>query len=309
MRSRTALRADMTDALQRFEQTHGALPGIAQPGRRAALAGQLADSMRRTQFFTHLLQETSGPAVADPTSASFDPLRAAAFHERAGHRDEAFWLVFLFIHFGKHRSSGWRRIADIYGRLGNGPLWTWDAVSVDVHAFRRWLGDHVEAIKRLEPKRGFGNHRKYESLEAWTPNGTGAVIESYVGWVGTAGHDARIAQVTAGALTPAARFDALYASVHTVRRFGRTGAFDYCSTLAKLGLVAAEPSAACLVGATGPLKGARLLLAPSGPRLSAAALEARLTPLQSALGVGFDVLEDALCNWQKSPAEFKPFRG
>ena len=40
-----------------------------------------------------------------------------------------------------------------------------------------------------------------------------------------------------------------------------------------------------------------------------AALEAALTPLRAELNVGFDVLEDALCNWQKSPDEFKPFRG
>jgi hypothetical protein len=30
---------------------------------------------------------------------------------------------------------------------------------------------------------GFGNHRKYESLDADSPRGTGAVVESYVGWV------------------------------------------------------------------------------------------------------------------------------
>jgi hypothetical protein len=34
-----------------------------------------------------------------------------------------------------------------------------------------------------------------------------------------------------------------------------------------------------------------------------------LVPLREELDVGFDVIEDALCNWQKSPAEFKPFRG
>jgi hypothetical protein len=135
------------------------------------------------------------------------------------------------------------------------------------------------------------------------------VVASYVGWVGAAGHDARIVQITTGAATPAQRFDALYDSVRAVRRFGRTGAFDYCSTLAKLGLVAIEPSCACLAGATGPLSGARLLLSQPGQQLSSAALEELLTPLRAELNVGFDVLEDALCNWQKSPAEFKPFRG
>jgi hypothetical protein len=307
--NRALLRAGLTDALQRYEEANEALPGIVQPERRGVLIEQLVESVRRTLYFEHLLKESSGPSVADPSTDAFHPLRAAIFHERAGNRDEAFWLVFLFIHFGKHRRSGWQLIADIYGRLDSGTLWSWDAVTADVNAFRQWLDDNVDSIRRLQPQRGFGNHRKYESLGAWTDNGTGAVVASYVDWVGAAGHDKRITQITTGATTPAQRFDALYESVHAVRRFGRTGAFDYCSTLARLAFVAVEPSAACLAGATGPLTGARLLLSQSGRRLSPAALEAMLTPLRAELNVGFDVVEDALCNWQKSPAKFKPFRG
>jgi hypothetical protein len=101
----------------------------------------------------------------------------------------------------------------------------------------------------------------------------------------------------------------LYRSVLQVRRFGRTGAFDYCATISKLGLAAIEPGMAGLVGATGPLDGARLLVLEPGQRGRTRALEAALAPLQAELGVGFDALEDALCNWQKSPDEFKPFRG
>lgn len=307
--SRAVLRARFMDALYDYERANGPLPGIAQPKCRAALVEQLVASARRTQYFEHLLNRPGGASVADPATEAFNPLAAAIVQERAGNRDEAFWLVFLFVHFGKHRRSDWRLIADIYGRLDGGTLWSWDAVSADVYAFRDWLDQNVDAIKNLRPHRGFGNHRKYESLGAWNDNGTGAVVASYVGWVGTAGHEARIAQITTGATTPAQRFDALYNFVRAVRRFGRTGAFDYCSTLAKLRFVAIEPSAACLAGATGPLTGARLLLSQSGERLSPAALEAALTPLRAELNVGFDVLEDALCNWQKSPAEFKPFRG
>lgn len=307
--NRDALRPGVVDALQHYEEANGALPGIVQPERRAALVEQLVDSVRRTLYFEFLLSRPVSSSRADPASAAFDPLRAAIVHERAGNRDEAFWLVFLFVHFGKHRRSGWRLIADIYGELDGGALWSWDAVAADVNAFRRWLDDHVDSIKSLQPRRAFGNHRKYESLGAWNNNGTGAVVASYVDWVGAAGHDTRIAQVTTGASTPYERFDALYDSVHAVRRFGRTGAFDYCATLAKLAFVAVEPSAAFLAGATGPLAGARLLLSHSGQSLSPPALEKLLKPLRAELDVGFDVLEDALCNWQKSPAEFKPFRG
>ncbi len=307
--TRALLRAQFIAALQEYENASGPLPGIARPECRAALVEQLIDSARRTQYFDHVLNRPGGPTVADPTTTAFNPLRAAIVQQRAGDRDEAFWLVFLFVHFGKHRRSGWRLIADVYGRLDRGPLWSWRAVAADVNVFRQWLNDHLEEIKSREPRRGFGNHRKYESLGAWSDNGTGAVVASYVDWVGGGGHGAHIAQITADAATPAERFDALYSSVRSVRRFGRTGAFDYCATLAKIGLVAIQPSAACLAGATGPLAGARLLVCDRGQHLAPAGLEVALRPLLEALDVEFDVLEDALCNWQKSPAEFRPFRG
>jgi hypothetical protein len=303
------LRARFADALQNYEQANGALPGVAQSERRASLVEQLVASARRTLYFEHLLNRPGGSSVADPSSPAFNPLSGAVLQDRAGNRDEAFWLVFLFVHFGKHRGSGWRLIADIYSRLDGGALWSWDVVAADVYAFRDWLDQNVDTIKNLRPRRSFGNHRKYESLGAWSDNGTGAVIASYVGWVGAAGHDARIAQITTGATAPAQRFDALYDSVRAVRRFGRTGAFDYCSTLSKLDLAAIEPGRACLAGATGPLSGAQLLLSQPRQQLSPAELEEMLRPLRAELKVGFDVLEDALCNWQKSPAEFKPFRG
>jgi hypothetical protein len=307
--NRELLRADLTAALARYETTNGALPGITRPEYRATLVEQLVSSVRRTLYLAEIVANPGAAIVADPSADAFNPLRAAVLQDRAGNRDEAFWLVFLYIHFGFNRRSEWHMIADIYGRLDGATPWSWDAVAADVDAFRHWLDENTESIMSRQPRRVFGNHRKYESLGAWNESGTGAVVESYVSWVGAAGHDARIAQVLAGATTDAQRFEALYASVRTVRRFGRTGAFDYSSTLARLALVAVEPNAACLDGATGPLKGARLLLSETGKTGSPTSLEASLAPLRTALDVGFDVLEDALCNWQKSPAEFKRFRG
>lgn len=78
----------------------------------------------------------------------------------------------------------------------------------------------------------------------------------------------------------------------------------------KLDLAHIEPGSAYLKGATGPLTGARLLLGNrKTPALSAADLDECLVKLDAELGVGMQVLEDALCNWQKSPKQFKKFRG
>ena len=47
------------------------------------------------------------------------------------------------------------------------------------------------------------------------------------------------------------------------------------------------------------------------PRLqeSPVNLDRWLVELNNELKVGMQVLEDSLCNWQKSPEKFKPFRG
>jgi hypothetical protein len=94
--------------------------------------------------------------------------------------------------------------------------------------------------------------------------------------------------------------------MHVVASFGRLARFDYLAMVGKLGLAQIEPGSTYLQGSNGPLEGARLLF---GKAASAADLDAWLLELESELHVGMQVIEDALCNWQKSPAEFIPFRG
>jgi len=95
-----------------------------------------------------------------------------------------------------------------------------------------------------------------------------------------------------------------------VARFGRTARFDYLTMLGKLGIVDLDPDKLYLQGSTGPLDAARLLVSGSpGVNTAAAELEGYLQGLGDSLGVTYDVLEDALCNWQKSPRRFISFRG
>jgi len=80
--------------------------------------------------------------------------------------------------------------------------------------------------------------------------------------------------------------------------------------IGKVGLAPIEPGSAYLQGATGPLLGARLLFGGrTGAALGRSSLDGWLVELGAELGVGMQVLEDALCNWQKSPGRFRRFRG
>lgn len=302
----------ISTSLQAYEAAHSTPRGIQVAPIRDVFIRQVIDSIRRIEFISTLLRHPVDANRANPSSDIFDPLRAAIWHERNGDFDEACWMVFLATHFGKHSEDGWRLVRDVYGALGGKVPWTWKRVSENPKAFRKWLQEHKTLLKKGNVTRRFSNHRKYESLDGLSDNGTGAVVESYVHWVGpTKSHHTLLmnTQQQAGTL-PADMFDWLFNSMDIITRYGRLAKFDHLTMLGKLKLAPISPGSAYLKSATGPLRGARLFFGgSSNAAISATKLEAKLRELDQFLGVGMQVLEDSLCNWQKSPDHFISFRG
>lgn len=309
MRPRDRELADRIHArLTSFNRDKRRLPGIERPEICNALEEQLLESIHRVKFVEVIRGRPIGALRADPNNELFDPLKAAILHHRAGEVEEAFWLVFLFVHFGKNARGGWRYVREIYGRFGDGGRWNWVSTSTDPKAFREWLHAHQNRLRRPGVPGGFGNHRKRESLDADSANGTGAVVESYVAWVHPPRtHQEMIVQAMAhGANDPKNTFDYLYSSMDSVVRFGRLARFDYLTMLGKLGLANIVPGRPYLEGSSGPRQGAARLF---GANESVEVLDGWIVELDDHLHVGMQVLEDALCNWQKSPDKFIPFRG
>ena len=301
--------------LVEFDAQKRSLPGIISGAARSSLIEQLVESIRRVRYVAVVASQNLSPLRMDPTSDLFDPIKAAILKRRAGQVDEAFWLVFLFVHFRKNSETGWRLVRDVYGALGSG-LWDWHHTSSNAGEFREWLAANFVALRGGDGvRRKFGNHRKYETLDPQSPNWTGAVVDSYVHWVGAPRTHLELIhsiQDLAGS-DPRALFQAMYESMDQVIRFGRTARFDYLTMLGKIGLAPIEPGSAYMEGATGPLKGARLLFGGTTTApLSKSVLDQWLRELAEATSLGMNamqVLEDALCNWQKSPTEFRAFRG
>jgi hypothetical protein len=306
-RSRIALRTQFNDRLIQYEQAHGALRGIRSAARRQAFVEQLIDSVRRVQYVSTIQARDVAPDREVPYSPLFDPLKAARLLSQHGNFEDACWLVFLAIHCGRHRSDGWKLVRDMYGGDGPGAKWTWLRVSGELAAFRHWLEVRSQAWRINGAAGRFGNHRRYESLNGMATSGTGQVVESYVCWVTRAGsHRKLIDDALASADdSETSAFDRLYRTMAEVHRFGRLGRFDYLCMLSKLGLAEIEPGSPYLAGSSGPLKGARLM---AGPKTTAD-LDAQMAALARVLEIGMQSIEDALCNWQKKPDEYKPFRG
>lgn len=301
--------ARLEESLKAFGKAQRPLPGIRRAANRRAFLEQTLESIHRVDFVKALFQRDINPRRADPNDELFDPLKAAILSMRSGNHEEGFWLVLLFVHFGKHKHAGWRYAREVYGRLGGGGRWDWVTTSADPAGFRDWLNAHQAHLRRNDSGRhGFGNHRKYESLDARSVAGTGAVVASYVAWVAPPRTHRRLIDDTlsdAGG-DPRKAFDLLYGSMDAVKRFGRTARFDYLTMLGTIGLADIIAGSAYINDSTGPMKGAKLLF---GVGSEHADMEPWLVDLDAYLNVGMQVLEDSLCNWQKSPAKFKPFRG
>jgi hypothetical protein len=303
----------LVQAVTQYQAKAGPLPGLANPGSLDTMVAQFIDSLRRVEFANYLRDARHDPARMDPASDMFDPLRAAVLRSRQGENDEAWWLVFLGTHFGKHTMDGWRLVRDVYGRLGQGGLWDWSTISCDLPRFHAWLVSNETTLRGGDGvSRRFSNHRKYESLRTSSKNGTSHIIASYVAWVAPPRTHADIVRELHRIVgqDPQAVFAALYASMDAVRRFGRLGRFDFLAMLGKLGIAPVDPGSTFLKGATGPLAGARLLFGGTcKTKLSIPELEARIADFGQKVGLGPQVLEDALCNWQKSPTVYVQFRG
>jgi hypothetical protein len=303
--------ATLRAGLQKYSRTTRALPGIQSGASLQCLVEQLLESIRRIEFVSAVSTRPISPSRLDPASDNFDPVRGAILLHQRGSYEEACWMVFLFAHFGKHVRTGYQLTRDVYGKLGAGSVWDWKSISHAPGAFRKWLARNEKRL-RSKPDRGyFGNHRKYLTLSDASDAGTGAAFATYVRWVKSFGShkvlfDSALAESQAD---PGKAFDWLFVSME-VASFGRTGRFDYLTMIGKTGLAAIAPRIPYLQGATGPLQGGRLLL--EGDRfapLQWQLVESWLTDLGNALGIAMQVVEDAICNWQKSPDKFIAFRG
>lgn len=278
--------------------------GIPDAAAIDTLAWQFIASLRREDYYRLIQSKQIEPHRADPNSATFDAERAVAFHLQSGNVDEAGWLIFLMTHFARRADSRWRRLQDVYGKLGAG-VWDWASVQADPEAFFQWLTANWRNIRG-----SFGNHRKYESLNPTAKRPMRRAVEDYLAWIGAAGHQQFFADVVrAAGNDPHVIFDHLYRSMR-INSFGRLAKFDYLSLIGRYRLAPISAGSAYLEGATGPGRGARLLVDGSPTsRTPNSILQAALAELDKCLNVGMEVMEDALCNWQKSPRRFVHYKG
>lgn len=304
-------RDEFVGKIGQIDVQFGPLPGISSAERRLCWAQQIVSSLRRISYTDTLLMRSVNAARCDPHSDIFDPVRGALHFQRSGQLDEAVWLTFVLTHFGKHAVDEWKLAANVYGSFGVGPVWTYAQYVADPVGFESMLAANTDRLADARASGSFSNHRKFQSKK---PEAIGKTFRTYREWQTEFGgfRDRMVATHAVVGQEPRAGFDALYRSMKGVYGFGggRLGRFDFLTMLGKLQLAPITPGSVYLDKATGPLAGARLLFfGDSDHYITGKSLEPRVDALDEVLCVGKQVIEDSLCNWQKSPEVYVYFRG
>lgn len=297
---------EFLDGLQSFS---GTLPlsGLTTNIRKNVLVAQLVDSIRRINYLNLVAARAKSEALHTPYSGSFEPFGGAVVLANAGKLDDAYWLLYLATHFGKHKEDGWNLTEDFYGRFGQGGVWDWSKASQNPLDIANWLAGIYPHVTDAGRSRRFGNHRKFETLKPG-PKGTGHALMTYISWIKQFGsHQALIssAQQSVGQ-NPQAVFAHLYKELRKVAKLGRLGKFDLLCNLSNLRIAPIFPDKAYIIGSTGPKAGAKLLF---GNNIASRKLDDACSELSSHLKVSPQAIEDSLCNWQKSPDKYIFFRG
>jgi hypothetical protein len=291
------------------------LTGLDKQEKTENLAKQLLDSMRRVEYITYICTKTYTGNSISPYSPIFDPYKLISNLIKIENHEEAYWLCFLTTYCGKNLKYGWSSLRTIYGGDKDTGVNNWQHATNNKAQFLNWLDDKCPSIKTE-----FGNHRKYETFKPTKGKGPRDVINSYLSLIESGSGSTTSSQVaffkkceTTYGNDPEDLFDALYKKeASKILRFGRLSKFDYLTLLRKVGLIKIEPPEAYIGSSTGPKSGMSLLFLNNANISKPASWHKLKMNELKILDLGpikMQVLEDAICNWQKAPCIYKYFRG
>ncbi len=211
---------------------------------------------------------------------------------------EKVWLLFLATYFGKSNSSKWELFKrSAFDNSKN--LISYSSIEGD----REKYFNHLRSFDFYK-NANYSNHRKFIAKK----------LDGDKGFIRSANF--LMDNIEDYIFDHPEKFDIVYNSALKIPNFGRMGAFDFTSSLCKCACNVLEPTDLYLKNSTGPLIGI-------GELLKIGEIENQSKKDKVKLGndllVWFiantnifmcaQVLEDAICNWQKSPAKYKKYFG
>lgn len=261
------------------------------------LSFQTYDSIRRVDIYATYRERAE---LADqrclPYHFSTNPLVLA--QRPSISKLSKLWYLYLATYFGKSSASKWSLFQKAAFRKNR--------EIILVEEILRGKGGYFKELQDLNffSNCQFSNHRKYTKKSLVGKNG----------FIGSA--DRFLDNINQFDFSEQTSFDQAYNSALKIPLFGRMAAFDYICSLCKCHLNVGEPISMYLKHSTGPQSGFNLLLnlcgieMPSiGDVIQAGDEIQQWFQEKTEIFLVAQVLEDAICNWQKNPNYYKRYFG
>lgn len=252
------------------------------------LASQTLDSIRRVEIYRIYKYKAEKADLSDQsyfsTSTPFilGQRKSLSLNSRT-------WIVYLATYFGKSNKSRWslfKKAAFKGERL------------IQFEDIKEDKSSYFDILERADffKDTSYSNHRKYTKKSLI---GNKGVFHSM---------DHVIDNINLFSSEQQKEFDTIYKGALKIPNFGRMAAFDFTSSLSKCELNVSEPLSMYHKDSTGPMNALEEIL--NLTRKSDRSKNARirlgndlLNWFRSNSDIYFiaQVLEDAICNWQKSP--------
>ncbi len=208
------------------------------------------------------------------------------------------WYIYLATYFGKSNKSKWK--------LFNNAAFRKDKTLIELDHILNNRQNYYEYLRSLDffAESNFSNHRKYTKKAL---DGEGGVLNSMEYFLDNMDHFTHANSV---------EFDFIYKRALLIPNFGRMAAFDFTASLSKCNLNVDAPVSMYHQSSTGPLRALKHILILSGAESTNRKAQVELGDklLQwfinnSDIPMIAQVIEDAICNWQKSPTRHVKYFG
>jgi len=260
------------------------------------LANQTFDSIRRIQIY-EIYEIRAREAVKEKKSFKYTSNPFVLAQRSDLSNQDKVWYIYLATYFGKSNKSKW----ELFNRATfhrDGSIIKFNQIQADLDKYFKYLVSFDFFLNC-----NYSNHRKFTAKTLTGGNGVFKSMEYFVKNVGL--------------YTPQYEIDFhdMYLLSQKIPSFGRLAGFDFTSSLTKCGLNVKEPTSIYANHSTGPLEALELLLKLTNNDVSKASQKKLGIDLMdwflknSKIYMTAQVLEDAICNWQKDTVKYIRYTG
>lgn len=260
------------------------------------LAKQTFDSIRRIQIYeTYRIKAQEAVKSKKNFIYTSNPFVLAQRSDI--YSQNKIWIIYLATYFGKSNTSKW----ELFNRATfqkDQSIIKFDQINTDLDDYFNYLSsfDFFQDCT-------YSNHRKYTAKKLVGSKGLFKSMEYFTNNIELYSSEDEM------------EFNEMYLLSQKIPNFGRLGGFDFTCSLAKCKFNIREPKSMYADHSTGPLQALELLLKLTNNNTSKASqkqLSSDLTDWflnNSKIFMTGQVLEDAICNWQKNIVKYIRYTG